>query len=235
MILTALLFLFPAARGECVAAQDTQILTVEEIKERAAVYLIDRLSWDPDAMDVEIIYDGKDLDLPNGVLELNYQMAGKTRRAGRIPLALQIKVDGKFQRRLRLSSMVMVSQDVVKTLRPIKSGDLVEPGDVEIEKIKSKRIFKNAATRLEDVVGFEASRYLQSGKVVPMDSVQKPHLVNKGDRVILTVQKGGMKITAPGISIDDGFKNSLVQVIKLQSKKTVYGRVKSPTIVEVGF
>ena len=215
--------------------QGSQTLTAEEIRQGALDFLVDTLFWEPESMDTEIIYERGDLTLPAGDLELEYRMTGKTRRAGRIPLSLQIKVDGKFQHRLRLSSNVTVYFDVVKTRRPVRKGKLLERGDLEIEHIKSKRVLKNAATRLEDVMGYESVRYLQSGQVIKLDSITKPPMVKKGDRVILMVTKGPMKITAPGISTEKGFENDMIQVMNTQSKKKVYGRVIDQDTVEITY
>ena len=44
-----------------------------------------------------------------------------------------------------------------------------------------------------------------------------------------------MKITAPGAVREEGFKNSIVQVVNLESKKTIYAEVLSANTVEVKF
>jgi flagellar basal body P-ring formation protein FlgA len=59
--------------------------------------------------------------------------------------------------------------------------------------------------------------------------------VKKGDRVMLVVEKGSMKITVPGVVKEKGFKNSLIQVQNLQTKKTVFGQVVDPQTVKVNF
>lgn len=216
-------------------AQETQVLSAGEITQRAQSYMQNHMSLDPDTMDVDVVYEGEDLVLPKGELDLDFQASGNGERGGRVPLALQIKVDKKFQRRLRLMAMVTISQDVVKARRPVSRGELISADDVELVMVKSNRAYKNAAVRLQDVVGLEASRSLKTGRVVKMDAVQKPALVGKGDQVTLVVQNGPMKITAPGISVESGTLDSLVQIKNLQSKKMVYGRVIGPNMVEVNY
>jgi flagella basal body P-ring formation protein FlgA len=44
-----------------------------------------------------------------------------------------------------------------------------------------------------------------------------------------------MKITAPGTAREDGFKNKIVQVVNLETKKTVYAEVINSKTVEVRF
>ena len=44
-----------------------------------------------------------------------------------------------------------------------------------------------------------------------------------------------MRITAPGAVREDGFKNSIVQVVNLETKKLVYAEVIDANTVEVKF
>jgi len=224
-----------AGWGQVVFAEETQVLSAEEIRQKAQDYLLDSLPWDPDAMEVEVDYAGEDLILPKGDLVLDFKAAGKAEKAGRLPVALRVSVDQKFQRRLRLTAMVSVSQDIVKVLRPVKRGDLISEEDVELVTVQRNRLYKNPAIRLEDVVGYQATRSLQSGRVIKLNQVQKPALVEKGEQVTLVVSSGPMKITAPGLSIESGTENSLVRVKNQQSKKIVYGRVIGPNMVEVNY
>ncbi|VAX33222.1 hypothetical protein MNBD_NITROSPINAE05-856 [hydrothermal vent metagenome] len=78
-------------------------------------------------------------------------------------------------------------------------------------------------------------RNMGQGRVVTTSSVHKPTLVNKGDRVVLIAEMGAMKITAPGIVRQKGFKNSLVKVLNIQTQKTVFGMVQDAKTVKVNF
>ena len=44
-----------------------------------------------------------------------------------------------------------------------------------------------------------------------------------------------MKITAPGAVREEGFKNSVVKVVNLETKKTIYAEVLSANTVKVQF
>ncbi len=100
---------------------------------------------------------------------------------------------------------------------------------------QSNRNFKHAITRLEDVVGFEAVRNLGAGRVITVNSLRKPPLVEKGDRVTLVAEKGSIRITVPGVVREKGFQNSLIQVLNIQTKKTVFGQVVDSKTVKVNF
>ena len=52
--------------GITVNASESQILRTIEIEEGAEDHLIKNLPWDRDSLDIEVFYQGKDINLPLG-------------------------------------------------------------------------------------------------------------------------------------------------------------------------
>ena len=57
----------------------------------------------------------------------------------------------------------------------------------------------------------------------------------RGDKILITAQKGGMTITTPGILKEDGYENAMVRVLNIESKKIIYGRLVDSNTVKVRF
>ncbi|MBT5028089.1 MAG: flagellar basal body P-ring formation protein FlgA [Nitrospina sp.] len=216
-------------------ASKTQIITVEEIEKGAIAKLESILTWERELLEINVYYTGKDIILPPGKKELIYKARGNNRTAGRIPLTLQIKVNGVFQRTIRINSRVMVSQEVVKTMRPVRKGEIISNENIVLEMIKTERPWKDAVRSIDQALGYEAGRNLPSGKIIVQKFLKKPALVNKGDKIQILAEKGGMKITAPGILKEDGFADSMVRVLNMESKKVIYGRLLNANTVKVSF
>lgn len=234
LVLGMLFVLFTSGMGMARPLENVSLKS-QEIKERALLFLEERMPWDPETTEVVIDYAGRDIVLPTGELEVNFSLPGRTARLGRFPLQAKIMVNNVFQKRLRLIAKVERSIALVRTSRRIKRGEILTEGDVVLEISKSNRSFKTAITSLEDAVGFEAVHGIGAGRVVTVNSLRKPPLVEKGDRVTLVVEKGSLKITAPGVVREKGFENSLIQVLNLQTKKMVFGKVMDPQTVKVNF
>jgi flagella basal body P-ring formation protein FlgA len=186
-------------------------------------------------MDIEIKYDEKDLELPKGKLLLDFMKINNPKSIGRIPLTALVKVDGEFIKRLRVNTVVGVYQDVVKTVSSLQRGNVISVSDVVVERTRTERILKDIPTNLDKVIGRAATRNLQNGKVVKFRDLKKVPTVKRGSRVIILARKGSVKITAPGTVREDGFKNSIVQVVNLETKKMVYAEVINANTVEVRF
>lgn len=211
-----------------------QILTVEEIEQGAVDELVSILPWDRELLDININYKGGDITLPPGNKKLTYK-ARTNNNAGRIPLILKIKVDDKFQKVIRINSRVFVTQEVVKTIRQVRKGERLSIDNIELVSIQTERPLKDAVKKIEYALGYEASRRLPNGKILTQRVIKKPALGNKGDKILILAEKGGMRITTPGILKDDAYEDGMVQVLNMESKKTIYGRLVDANTVKVSF
>ena len=217
------------------ASESKRTVTTQEIKESAENYLVSHLGWDPESMDVAVSYDGKDLILPEGELMLDFGMPNNSRRVGRIPLTVQVKVNDKFIKRLRMNATVAVIRDVIRTINSVQRKTIIGKSDVIVDRVRTERVLKDIPTQLDKVIGQEATRNLQIGKIIKFRDFKKVPLVKRGSRVIILATKGPMKITAPGAVREEGFKNSVVKVVNLETKKTIYAEVLSANTVKVRF
>jgi len=221
--------------GSIATAAESQVLTVEEIKKGALDKLAGILPWDRESLEIKVYYEGGDIILPSGKKELIYKTRGSNQRAGRIPLILQIKVNGNFQKRIRLNSRVRVLQEVVKTIRAVRKGEMISNDNIQLETIKTEHPWKNAIRDIDHALGYVASRNLPNGKILTAKFLKKPALGNKGDKILITAEKGGMIITTPGILKEDGYEDGMVKVLNIESKKIIYGRLVDANTVKVNF
>ncbi|MEC7641481.1 MAG: flagellar basal body P-ring formation chaperone FlgA [Nitrospinota bacterium] len=215
--------------------QDTQILTSSEIVRLGTEYLRRNLPWDENDFEMAIEYRGKDLILPAGVVDLDFQLDGNVKRAGQIPLMAKIKVNGLLKRGVWLATSVKVYSEVVKTQRSLKRGRILTEDDVTLERVLITPAHARALTSLDEVVGFKTLRNLESDRVVTANLLVKSPLVKRGDRVRLLAKKGAMRVTTSGVVRESGFKGAYVKVENMQSKKVVYGRVIDSHTVQVEF
>jgi flagella basal body P-ring formation protein FlgA len=221
--------------GSIANAAGKQVLTVEEIEQGAVDQLASILPWDRDLLEINVDYKGGDVTLPPGTKRLTYIARTNNTNAGRIPLILKIKVDDSFQKVIRINSRVLVSQDVVKTTRQVRKGERLSNENIELVSIQTERPLKDSMQKVEYALGYEAKRSLRTGKILTQRLIKKPALGNKGDKILILAEKGGMKITTPGILKEDAYEDGMVQVLNMESKKTIYGRLVDANTVKVSF
>lgn len=218
-----------------VNASETQILKADEIEENAMDHLVKTLPWDKESLEINVYYQGKDITLPPGKKELIYKIMGSSQRAGRIPMLLEIRINDQFQKRIQFNTKVLVSQKVIKTIRAVRRGEILSKDEIRAETIKTERPSKNAITNMDYALGYEASRSLSIGQILVPNFIKRPALGNRGDKILITAQKGGMIITTAGILKEDGYKDAMVRVLNIESKKIIYGRLVDSNTVKVNF
>ena len=228
------LLIFPTISNGA-SSREKQTITVEEIKKSATDFLLRTLPWEKEQLEIDIYYQGGKITIPSGEKLLVYKGRGGSKNVGRIPITLEIQVDGIFQKRIGINSRVMVSQKVVKTTRQIKRGEIFTTDNIHLETIKTERNLENTIKNIEDALGYEAVNYLPNGRSLLQRSMKKPALGSKGEKIMILAEKNGMKITTPGILREDGYENAMVQVLNIESKKLIYGRLVDANTVKVSF
>ena len=233
-IIICSLLIFPTISNSG-SYKEKQTITVEEIKKSATDFLLRTLPWEKEQLEIDIYYQGGKITIPSGEKLLVYKGRGGSKNVGRIPITLEIQVDGIFQKRIGINSRVMVSQKVVKTTRQIKRGEIFTTDNIHLETIKTERNLENTIKNIEDALGYEAVNYLPNGRSLLQRSMKKPALGSKGEKIMILAEKNGMKITTPGILREDGYENAMVQVLNIESKKIIYGRLVDANTVKVSF
>jgi flagellar basal body P-ring formation protein FlgA len=228
-------FYLSSPLGNWASAEEPQILTADEIEKGAVDYLEKTLPWEKDSLEINVYYKGKEITLPPGEKKLIYKTMGSHQKAGRIPMYLEIRVNSNFQKKIRLNSRVLVSQEIIKTTRSVRKGDILSNDDIHVETVKTERPWKNAIRKIDLALGYEATRTLSIGKILIPNYIKKPALGNRGDKILILAEKGGMKITAPGILKEDGYEDAMVRVLNMESKKIIYGRLVDSNTVKVSF
>jgi flagella basal body P-ring formation protein FlgA len=90
--------------------------------------------------------------------------------------------------------------------------------------------YETDATRL---IGKRLRRSLREQAAIPPRALEAPKLVNRGDRVTIVVNHGGMQVTASGTALRDGAQGEYVRVRNETSERIIEGEVVATRRVQV--
>jgi flagella basal body P-ring formation protein FlgA len=82
----------------------------------------------------------------------------------------------------------------------------------------------DAAVRAQ-AVGMQIRKQLRAGQVLKAADLGKPDLVQRDDNVTLVYETTGLYLTMRGKAMENGTEGDVVNVLNLQSKRTVVGTV----------
>lgn len=234
LIILAAVFWVTAFSGKPAWAAG-QLLKVKTIEQTGRDFILDTLQWDKDRIELKVIYEGKDIIVPRGNMLLHCKLPGGKKRIGRIQFMCFVRVNGIIKKRLRLFAKVNLGYDIFRLTRSLKRGHIIQPQDVELVRLKSDRVIRNLVSDNREIIGYRLIRNLEKGETILTHMLRRVPLVKNGDRILIIAQKGALRVTAPGVVKENGFKNDTVRVENIHSRKIVFGTVIDSRTIHINF
>ncbi len=133
---------------------------------------------------------------------------------------------------LRVPVEVKRYKEVVFAKTTIQRGDVVHEQDVDLMRVDASRLsqfFDDAA----DVLGKQAKRSINQGRIIKPNMVQEPMLIKRGAQVKMVITLPGLEITSQGVAKTNGHKGEFIEVTNLSSQKEVQALVIGENVVQV--
>ena len=141
-----------------------------------------------------------------------------------------VKDDGET---VRIAGLAILLVEVPVALRKIMPSEIITESDIVLDKVHYNRVSPLAILDTNLIVGYQVRRMLSQGKPIIESSITPPIVVSKGERVTIIYKDNAMTLTAPGKSLDEGYKGKEVRIVNLVSNKTVLGVAIEDGIVEI--
>jgi flagella basal body P-ring formation protein FlgA len=146
-------------------------------------------------------------------------------RNGRFDITFEIANDsGLSGTKLRFTGTAVETVEAAVLARNIERNEVLKSSDVMVERRPKAEVGGDAATR-DRTVGMQARRQLRAGQAVKVADLVKPDLVLRDQNVTLIYESPGLYLTVRGKAIEGGTEGDVVNVMNLQSKRTVSGVV----------
>jgi flagellar basal body P-ring formation protein FlgA len=158
-----------------------------------------------------------------GIARLSYDQ-----RTRRFEAVLDLPSGASRRPLLRVTGTLIETAESVVALRAIAAGEVLKGSDVMVE-----RRPKTDAIAIEDVIGFAAKRPFKPGQVVRTTDVMKPELVGRNEIVTISYEVPGLVLSVRGKALDPGAKGDVINVLNIQSKRTIQATVSGPGRVTV--
>ena len=146
-------------------------------------------------------------------------------RNGRFDITFEISNDsGTAPTKLRFTGTAIETIEAAVLARGIERNEVLKSSDVVTERRPKAEVGADAATR-DRAVGMQARRQLRAGQAVRAADLAKPDLVQRDQNVTLIYEAVGLYLTVRGKALENGTEGDVVNVMNLQSKRTVSGTV----------
>lgn len=147
---------------------------------------------------------------------------------------LIVRVDGVVTGVVPLEARVQSLIAVPVPSRPIREGELLEPGLLVSGWVAEEALRADLVRETAEAIGREAARVLPAGRPIRISDLRAPRLVRKGEVVTLVYQRGPIEITTLGRALNDAGEGEPVRAVNLASERPVRGVVVGRKLVRVG-
>jgi flagellar basal body P-ring formation protein FlgA len=146
-------------------------------------------------------------------------------RYGRFDVSLEIANDNvSAPTRLRFTGTAIETVEASVLARDVERNEVLKASDVVVERRPKVAVGTDGATR-DRAVGMQARHAMRAGQALRVADLVKPDLVQRDQTVTLIYQSAGLYLTIRGKALDNGTEGDVVNVVNLQSKRTVSGTV----------
>lgn len=154
-------------------------------------------------------------------------------RTGRFTALVAAPANDRNAEVVRVSGRVTATSSVPVLRNRVAPGETIGKADVEWKDIPTSRVNRGYVVDIDALVGRSPKRLLMPGQPVREYDVQRPQTVVKNAMVTMSVSMPGLALTALGRAIDGGANGDVIEVMNVQTKKTVQAVVMGPNLVQV--
>jgi flagellar basal body P-ring formation protein FlgA len=146
-------------------------------------------------------------------------------RSGHFDINFEIGNEaGTLPTTLRFTGTAIETVEATVLTRGVERGEVLKASDVVTER-RPKLVVGGDLAGRRLAVGMQARRQLHAGQALKVADLAKPDLVQRDDNVTLIYESTGLYLTVRGKAMDSGTEGDVVNVLNLQSKRTVSGVV----------
>jgi len=146
-------------------------------------------------------------------------------RNNRFDVTLEIASDsGSAPTRLRFTGTAIETVEAAVLARGVERNEVLKSSDVVTERRPKAEVGNDVAVR-DRAVGMQARKQLRAGQALKTADLAKPDLVQRDQSVTLTFESPGLYLSVRGKALEGGTEGDVVNVLNLQSKRTISGVV----------
>jgi flagella basal body P-ring formation protein FlgA len=155
-------------------------------------------------------------------------------RSGRFDVTFDVPGSSAARRTpLRFTGTVVETVEIAVLARALNRSEVVKASDVAIERRPKAELRGDINATGAGLVGLATKRAVRAGEVLHTADFMKPEIVQRNENVTLVYEAPGLVLTMRGKAMETGALGDTVNVLNIQSKRTVQGTISGPGQVSV--
>jgi flagellar basal body P-ring formation protein FlgA len=156
-------------------------------------------------------------------------------RSGRFDVSLELPGSAVARKLpMRFTGSISETFEALVLTRAVAQGEVVRASDVVPARRPKSEAAPNVIRDAEQAVGMVAKRALRAGQAIRQSDFAKQEIVARNEAVTISYEVPGITVSIRGPALEPGGQGDLINVLNVQSKKTLQAVVTGPGRVSVG-
>lgn len=217
----ALIGLDPGSISEVTVTRASRVISSGDVEALVAAALAKSYTLG-NASDISVNFGG-----PLRSIHLESAQTGAPRieqlrfdsRTGRFDGTLT--VTGAPGTQVRLIGTAAVTAETVELVRPVGRGEIIKMSDLTVRRTPRAQVTPETIVDPDRAVGMAARNAIKAGRPLQVGELTKPELVQRSESVTIVYQAPGLMLAVRGKASDGGAEGDMIDVVNLQSNRTV--------------
>lgn len=214
---------------EVTVTRISNAVSTDELKARIAAALAQR-SGLGEAKDLTIRFDGEIAPLeidPARRDDLRLLRATYNPQNARFEALFVYTPPNAPGQRLRYTGTAQELVDVTVLVRSVERGTVLRAEDISLEQRPRNEVTADLIGAIP-AAGKAIKRAMRAGQILREADLSRPEIVHRGESVVIVYRTDGIFLTTRGKAEEGGAMGDVINVVNLQSKRTLQGVVTGP-------
>jgi flagella basal body P-ring formation protein FlgA len=153
--------------------------------------------------------------------------------SGRFEISFEVPGSTIIRKPLRFTGSVVETLEVAVTTRALPAGAILKDSDLTIERRPKQKVAAETIGTAHEAIGLAVRAAVRAGQPLRRADLMKPQAVHRDDNVTLVYEVPGILLTTRGKALEGGAEGDVVNVLNVQSKRTIQGTVTGPNRVNI--
>lgn len=152
---------------------------------------------------------------------------------GMCRIELEFSLEDKVLERISIPAKIRIFEETYTSARNLQSGAEITENDIASTTVEISQFEPEDLPLFQEIVGSRLSKNLPKGSVITRAHLEKPRVINRGERVSIMVYSGAVNIRAQGTALNDAASGEEVRVKSENSNSVLSGTAGADGVVYV--
>ncbi|MBF0358067.1 MAG: flagellar basal body P-ring formation protein FlgA [Magnetococcales bacterium] len=177
---------------------------------------------------VEKIFQRTDITVADGSIVWQIDTDLDDMKPGRRSIPVTAMVNGVPDTQIKVVAVIKRYLKIPVVRRSIKRGSMVTAKDLKMKRMEMVREIDGLVVNSEDIIGMVAKRKVSKWTPLQMKWFAEQLAVERGDRVMVRLIKGGLRINTTAEALADGRVGEMIQLRNPKSHVRYEARISAP-------